>query len=226
MKKILIGIFLAVALVVPLSGVATAMMVPMTNGSFETGDFTGWTINSYDGPAPAIQTIFESSGSEIFYSATHGDNFALLTASSSISQNTSWNTGDQLSFDWAFSAQDYMPYNDYAWFDPGDGSGVIMLSDIAAVGDYGETPWANYTHTYESPGSGDPTWGPNNSGDSSADSVLLLDNVGGGDDDGDSDSQYEPVPEPTTVALLGIGLVGLAGAEVRRRRKNKAVDNS
>ncbi len=42
----------------------------------------------------------------------------------------------------------------------------------------------------------------------------------------DPDPDPDPIPEPATIALLGIGLVGLAGAEVRRRRKKKAADRS
>ena len=41
-----------------------------------------------------------------------------------------------------------------------------------------------------------------------------------------ADIQTDPIPEPTTIALLGIGLGGLEGAEVRRRRKKNAVDKS
>jgi hypothetical protein len=40
-----------------------------------------------------------------------------------------------------------------------------------------------------------------------------------------SEDQPIPNPEPTTLLLMGVGVVGLIGAEARRRRKKKAIDN-
>lgn len=38
-------------------------------------------------------------------------------------------------------------------------------------------------------------------------------------------TEAAPVPEPATIALLGIGIARLAGGAARRKLKNKIVDN-
>jgi len=44
--------------------------------------------------------------------------------------------------------------------------------------------------------------------------------------DGRGEAFVNPIPEPTTVALLGIGLVGMAGVAVRKKLKKNVVEKS
>ena len=57
MKNLLLGLLLTGALVLPLSGVANAINI--TNGSFETGDMTGWSTDQ-DQTTPSAVTAFSS----------------------------------------------------------------------------------------------------------------------------------------------------------------------
>ena len=98
------------------------------NGGFETGDFTGWTVNSSYAGLYAVVTAQTSANGQ---SPKEGTYFAQLTAGEGtnvytlLSQPFTVSTGATatVSF-WAFfQANDSMPYNDNAFVSLLDGSG-------------------------------------------------------------------------------------------------------
>ena len=202
MKKFTILLF-GFLLILFLSGTATAISID--NGSFETG-LTGWSSWSSAGGANPVTNAFG-------FNPTDGNNFVDISGTSYITQNTSWNEGDTLSFDWAFKAGDYLPFNDYVRFIiSGDLSFEKTLSNVSSVGNYGSIGWGTFTYNFSSAGNGSIRFAVNNAGDNSYNSHFLVDNVLG-------TSNFPHAPEPTTMLLFGSGLIGLAGFS---RRFNKS----
>jgi hypothetical protein len=209
MKAKLLGVLETGLLVLAMSAETSAAPISVINGGLETGNFSGWSTSGY-GSETVVSSV-KPVMLPVVYSPTEGSYFANLYADATLSQNTSWNAGDKLSFDWNFVANDYLPYNDWSIFEIRDsGNHVISpvsLADISTVGDYQATGWKHYTYTFASAGSGSINFGVYNSSDHTFPSQLLIDKI-----------TAAPSPEPASMTLFGMGIAGLIGSRVKKKK--------
>jgi len=134
---------------------------------------------------------------------------ATMTGDSGISKSFSFGAGTNFSFNWFFQANDYLPYNDWSAVNV-DGNLNIVLSNVGAVGDYGNSGWQTFSTTLLNPVNGMITFSVSNALDQALWSSLTVENV-----------NVSAIPEPETYALLIAGL-GLIGFATRRRQRRAA----
>lgn len=167
----------------------------VTNGSFESGDFTGWTLGGND------SLIEIQSGAFYTYSGAEDGTFYVAAgpvgSNGTLSQTLADTAGAQytLSF-WFGSVGDNPSEFAVSW----DGTQLLDLSNPNTGAN-----WTQFTFQVAGTGSDtlqftfrdDPGW-------------LALDNVSLTENSGQS------VPEPSSLLLLGTGVLGLGGI-VRRK---------
>jgi hypothetical protein len=173
------------------------------NGSFEAAGYCGWettghavqTDSSFGiGPVHgASQALITTAGNtsradiELFLGIAAGtlDTFTSYpaTAGTAIRQSLTVEAGRVLSFDWNFLCNDYLPYNDFAFF--AVNGEVYKLSDVAQCEGLGEgnssfqdqTGFSSFSYTFTAAGTYTIGFGVVDVRDASVDAGLIIDNI-------------------------------------------------
>ena len=222
---IVLSLALGLLAIFPATGLAD-----LYNGSFETGDLTGWsTYTTGGGSATVVTSHSDLSGTgTTSWAPTDGTYFALVKTDGQNSfqqlyRSFTASAGDILTLDYFWDSQDTLRGTKLK-----DGDdvtyGIIFSGELTTPGNampsltvehelfhhavsldpqaYWGTDWTSVTYTFEEPGTYTLWFGIKTGGDSLNDSRIGIDNV-----------HLVPLP---AAALLGVLGLGVAGWRLRR----------
>jgi len=212
MKKLIMICALAVLIL------AAGAQAGPTNGSFESGDLTGWSAIIPAGASISVVPSHSDLGGTgvTSWGPTDGSAFALVKTDGAGSitqlyQSFYATAGASISLDYFWDSQDYVPFDDAATGTilAGMGTGGPLVSTLFShsvstdPADYWGTPWTSVSYTFANTGVYTLLITNTNGLDSILDSLVGIDNV-----------NVIPVPGAILLSSIGLGVVSW----LRRRR--------
>ena len=167
----------------------------VTNGSFETGDFTGWTTGGNFEDTEVVNGAFYD-----YTGAEDGNFYAVLGpvgSDGTLSQTLTDHAGAQYTISFWFGSVGDNPSDFSASW---DGTQLLSLTNPNTG-----AAWSQYTYSVTGTGTDTLTFAfRDDPGYMSLDNVSVTENSG------------QSVPEPSSLLMLGTGVLGLGGV-VRRK---------